>query len=205
MCSETASSDGNASKQLGHATVAAEAVPLAAASGRREAEEEMRGVKGVDSAGADGRGGGGACLGAGLGLRGLGLAGREEDEEDGEGPEPRTWEVPLKVEGEEEVTFFMRSFILSFIMAADDGEMEAGDEETRRANVGGEGIWARSRKRVSGAGDEVVVAAGTKQTRKEWGSNKAGGSQANGRCSVVLRCQGISVGDYKGQITHGLS
>jgi|UPI00022197A2 hypothetical protein len=44
-CSETATSDGNASSQLGQATAAAAAVPFA--SGQRE--EETRGVKGAKS------------------------------------------------------------------------------------------------------------------------------------------------------------
>jgi hypothetical protein len=44
-CSETATSDGNASPQLGQATAAAAAVPFA--SGQRE--EETRGVKGAKS------------------------------------------------------------------------------------------------------------------------------------------------------------
>ena len=89
-CSDTASSDRNASPQLGHATVGAAAAPFE--SGRR-VEEEMRGVKGVKSAGAGG-GGSDGCFGAGLGL-GVGFVGREAGwEEEGDGPELRTWEVP---------------------------------------------------------------------------------------------------------------
>lgn len=115
-CSETACSEEKASPQLGHATVSP---PLA--SGRREEEEEMTAVKGVNSEGPAGRGG--CCLGAGLGL-GLGFEGREEEvEAEGGGPEPRTWEGPLKDGAEEEVTFFMRSFILSFIMEAGGDEV----------------------------------------------------------------------------------
>jgi hypothetical protein len=133
-------------------------VPLAAASGRREAGEEMSGVEGVKLAGADGRGGGGACLGAGLGL-GLGLAGREEDEEGGEGPDPRTWAVPLKVEGEEEVTFFMKSFILSFIMAAGEATGRWRPVKWRRGGqcVGGERIWARGGDRGNSRGRKRMI------------------------------------------------
>jgi hypothetical protein len=72
------------------------------------------------------------------------LEGREEEEAgaDGEGPEPRTWEGPLKDGAEEEVTFFMRSFILSFIMAA--------ARWSRR--------W-RGRRLVRGRGVDLVVSA----------------------------------------------
>lgn len=85
----------------------------------------MRGEKGVKSEGPAWRGG--CCLGAGLGL---GFEAREAEEE-GDGSEPRTWEGPLKDEaeaGEEPVTFLMRSFILSFIMADGGGEMAEEEE-----------------------------------------------------------------------------
>jgi len=99
----------------------------------------MRGVKGVKSAGAGG-GGGDGCFGAGLGL-GVGFVGREAgwEEEEEDGPEPRTWEVPLKVEGvPDEATFFMKSFILSFIIAAGGG----GGRGARVGWVGAGGIGA---------------------------------------------------------------
>jgi hypothetical protein len=123
----TASSEGNASSQLGHAIVAAAAVPFATERREEEEEEETRGVYGVKSVVEVGGGGGDGRLGAGLGFA-LGSEGREagwEEEEEGEGPEPRTWEVPLKEDGvpePEEVIFFMKPFILSFIMALEAEE-----------------------------------------------------------------------------------
>jgi hypothetical protein len=70
----------------------------------------------------------------------------EEEEEAGAGAEPRTWEGPLKDGAEEEVTFFMRSFILSFIMAA----------------AGGGEVWSTAeegRRLVRGRGVDLVVSA----------------------------------------------
>lgn len=58
-----------------------------------------------------------------------------EGREEGSGPEPRTWAVPLKEEDdeeEEEVTFLMRSFIFSFIIVAGGGKTSsaaAAEEE----------------------------------------------------------------------------
>jgi hypothetical protein len=128
--------------------VAAEVAPLATASGWREAGEEMRGVKGLNSAGADWRVGSGDCLGTGLGLE-LGFPGWEE----GEGPEPRTCEVPLKVEGEEEVTFFMNFFILPFIMTAGDGETAAATAERALVERGFGRVDAVTRSGLLGGRD----------------------------------------------------
>jgi hypothetical protein len=158
------SSDGNASPQLGHATVAAEVAPLATASGWREAGEEMRGVKGVNSAGADWRVGSGDCLGTGLGLE-LGFPGWEE----GEGPEPRTGEVPLKVEGEEEVTFFMNFFILPFIMTAGDGETAAATAERALVERGFGRVDAVTRSGLLGGRDGRGRCRGRGEANK-WGS-----------------------------------
>jgi hypothetical protein len=149
--------------------VAAEVAPLATASGWREAGEEMRGVKGVNSAGADWRVGSGDCLGTGLGLE-LGFPGWEE----GEGPEPRTGEVPLKVEGEEEVTFFMNFFILPFIMTAGDGETAAATAERALVERGFGRVDAVTRSGLLGGRDGRGRCRGRGEAYK-WGSKKAGG------------------------------
>jgi hypothetical protein len=164
-CSETATSDGNASPQLGQATAAA-AVPFA--SGRQE-EEETRGVRGAKSVVEVGGGGGEGRIGAGLGFA-LGFEGREagwEEEEEGEGPEPRTWEVPLKEEGvpdPEEVIFFTKSFILSFIKALAAEAWAAANRWDWSI-----GAWTLTR---SGAGGELEAVAAGSQGRSYRGKNE---------------------------------
>ena len=107
----------------------------------------MKGVKSVAEVGGGGGGGDGRLEATGLEF-GLGFEGRAAGWE-GEGeepePEPRTWDVPLKEEAAvpdpEEVTFFMNSFILSFIMEREP----AAAEEAWAAASRGDWDWGRGR------------------------------------------------------------
>jgi hypothetical protein len=126
-------------------------------------------VRGAKSVVEVGGGGGEGRIGAGLGFA-LGFEGREagwEEEEEGEGPEPRTWEVPLKEEGvpdPEEVIFFTKSFILSFIKALAAEAWAAANRWDWSI-----GAWTLTR---SGAGGELEAVAAGSQGRSYRGKNE---------------------------------
>jgi hypothetical protein len=114
-------------------------------------------------------------------------------EEEGEGPEPRTWEVPLKEEGvPEEVTFFMKSFILSFIIAAGGG---GGASVGAVARGLGREAWKRSRGVDFGRGGGGGCRRGDEANEEEsWEERRSSLLAREIVCfGCVLSCQGISL------------